>query len=101
MASPKVLAECLRRVMEDLSEEYWHAGWMSDWEYSCWLEAYHPEVRHGCVHLTDDERQTLRELHEGCGGWWVWGGHDVKFVLRNEWLEMFRERYPDKAASAR
>jgi hypothetical protein len=33
----ELVRETLLRMMEDMSEDYWCAGWLNDLEYSLWI----------------------------------------------------------------
>ena len=78
----------LKRLMEDLSEDYYCAGWLHGWELVCWNQMHSTErTPHPSMDFTDDEVAELRRLHELSGGWWVWddAADDLKFVTASEW----------------
>jgi hypothetical protein len=73
----------LERLMSEISEECYCAGWLIGLEETLWrfMEAG-VEVQWGIGTVTAVELGRLRRLHEKCGGWWE---HE-RFVPTAEWL---------------
>jgi hypothetical protein len=82
----------LLRLMEDISEDCWCAGWMSGLEGQLWQAVTDPEsyyAKHGGIkpHIPG-----LRQLAEEAGGWWMWDDNDADgrvFVPLEAWKERF------------
>jgi hypothetical protein len=93
-AEARTCAAILARVMGDLSQDYWCAGWLIDLEYDLWAA-----VRGEQNPFTTAELAELKYLSHKCGGWIVW--HDEKpwrrFVLLPEWERMFESRREQRA----
>lgn len=85
-------AAMLLRLMRDMSEDHWSAGWLTDTEYSLWQAC---EVGGSYVWsfmpLGDAAVERLRTLRALAGGWWTWPhGSDVEiFVLIDEMAQQF------------
>ncbi len=62
------LADC----MSDISECYYHAGWMEDLEYSLWDAVEHGSYRWVRGTITDAQIELLKTLSEACKGWISW-----------------------------
>ena len=83
-------ARLLARVMSDLSEEHFCAGWLTGCEYSLWASLTGHEIA-GMTgwKITEDEKAELRLAQEVAGGWVIWskdaGGQS--FLSNKEWLE--------------
>ena len=91
----------LARVMGDLSEEYFCAGWLTDCEYALWGDLTGRAVA-GVPrwNITDEEKAELRLAHEVAGGWIVWsdevGGR--KFLSDVDWLRHLAARSAESTA---
>jgi len=85
-AEARTCASILARVMADLSEEYWCAGWLTELEFELWTATLGEECP-----FTSAEVAELRYLSRKCGGWIVW--HDeapwYRFVPLATWEPMF------------
>ena len=86
----QMAAAALLRLMSDLSEEHWSAGWLTDTEYSLWQAC---EVGGSYVWsftpLGDATVEQLRTLRDLAGGWWMWQGESETFVS----LEIMAAQY--------
>jgi len=84
LSDREIHKQILLRIMRDLSEEYYAAGWMSGLEHYLWNLA----LRQNTV-----EGQMLLYCAETSGGWWIWddkaGGH--VFVPLAAWKSAYRE----------
>lgn len=88
----------LARIMSDISEEHWAAGWLISNEFALWRMVSQPRARrdYGMGKVTKPEIRTMKALSDAIGGWVTGDG----FVPMAEWLEMFRV-YEASHASAR
>ncbi len=80
-------ATLLLRLMEDISEEYYCAGWMGGLEYDLWAMVNGGLREYGMGTVSETEVGELKRLSEAAGGWWKW--HDqfeALFTPLNEWL---------------
>ena len=59
----------LADYMSELSEEAYHAGWMSDLEHVLWRAVMDGPFRYGHLDLSPQHVQRLKSLSEWCGGW--------------------------------
>lgn len=78
----------LYRLMRELSEGHWHAGWIIGLEDRLW------DVATGVRHLPGEYTapSRLRRLARDCGCWWVGGGLDApRLVPLAEWEQMRAE----------
>lgn len=84
----QIAAALLGRVMADLSEDYWCAGWMSDLEYALWSATHG-----GRSPFTRSDLAQVKYLSSKCGGWIVW--HDAapwrRYVPLSVWEPMFAQ----------
>ena len=84
LSDREIHKQILLRIMRDLSEEYYGAGWMIGLEHYLWNLA----LRQNTV-----EGQMLLYCAETSGGWWIWddkaGGH--VFVPLAAWKPVYRE----------
>ena len=62
----RVCAALLGRLMSDLSQDYWCAGWLIDIEFELW-----EGLAGGSTSITPSEIAQLLYLSERCGGWIV------------------------------
>ena len=84
--------------MRHLSEENWCAGWLIGLE--CMLWDWVLRRRSGAAPLSEFEQanaldiEVLSWLAEQAGGWWRWDEASTgpRFVTRDEWTEIFRNR---------
>ena len=77
----EIAVAALLRLMGDLSEEHWSAGWLTHTEFSLWEAC---EVGGSYVWsflaLGDDVVEQLRRLRDLAGGWWTWP-HDADAMV--------------------
>jgi hypothetical protein len=89
----ELVREALLRIMEDLSEDCWCAGWLKDLEYSLWTAVITGNLDFGWG-MQERELARLKHLHEMAGGWWIWsdGEEHRRFVTTEEWLGIYAEK---------
>ena len=85
----------LRNVMENISEDYYAAGWLIGLEYSLFSVAYAGDSFGGfggsCTH---DEIAQLITLSQQCQGWWMWNHNERRrFVPFDEWFSVYSDHY--------
>jgi hypothetical protein len=86
--------DTLLRMMREISEDCWCAGWLTDLEFTLWSAVTTGKMESGWG--VEEERDLLRMkyLHELTGGWWIWasGEQRERFVPMDEWLAILSER---------
>lgn len=99
---PRMARASLLRLMSDLSEEHWSAGWLVDTEYSLWQAC---EVGGSYVWafapLGDDVVTRLCELRALASGWWTWphGSNVEVFVSIDEMAQQFARWQQERGRS--
>lgn len=85
-ADRRTCAALLGRLMSDLSEDYWAAGWLIDLEFELWQA-----VTGGKAWITAAEVARLRYFSGKCGGWIVFndGPPYRRYVPLAEWLNAY------------
>jgi len=88
----RVCAALLGRLMSDLSEDYWCAGWLIDLEFELW-----EGVAGGKTSITKAEIAQLRYLSDRCDGWIVFHNEPPyrRYIRLADWAreyEAWRER---------
>ena len=89
----------LLNLMQDLSEEHWHAGWMDGTEYTLWESTSVPddqEFNWGASNILPEERKQLRDLSEKANGWWIWNesksyAQCETFLKTDDWKKKYYE----------
>jgi hypothetical protein len=83
----RVCAGLLAKLMSQLSEDYWCAGWLTDIEYDLWAAL---EGR-GSLRLREADVDQLRYLAGKCAGWISWDDthHRPRYVPADEWRLLF------------
>jgi hypothetical protein len=82
----RIAAELLQRLMSDISEETWCAGWLSDLEYLLW-DAVAGERPDWCG---PEIPKQLRFLSDRCGGWMVWDKErGQEYLPLDDWLSRY------------
>lgn len=83
--------EALLRMMCDLSEDNWCAGWLIDLEYILWWVVLKGDYKGGFGFIGPREAMRLKNLHKLAGGWWIFVGGDEhnRFVPTDEWLRLY------------
>jgi hypothetical protein len=74
--------------MEQISEDYRAASWLTDLEYRLWQLAQDAgEGAPPAWPLSVEDGIVLRRLSELCQGWWAWDDatHDVVFASLPGW----------------
>jgi len=77
----------LNRLMRDISEDYYCAGWMGGLEFTLWAMVLGGPTEFGMGEVPAHDVETLRRLSEDAGGWVAWDdvlGGEV-FVPMVEW----------------
>lgn len=81
----------LRNVMENISEDYYAAGWLMGLEYMLFNAVYAGED-FATQRLTHDEISQIFLLSQQCQGWWMWNEHERRrFVPFDEWFLIYAE----------
>ncbi len=68
MDEQRITAALLVKVMSQISEEQWCAGWLGGREYILW-DAVVGREKAAC---SSEEIEQLKYLSEKCGGWIIW-----------------------------
>ena len=86
--------EQLRRLMMEISEDHWCAGWLHGLEFTLWEAASCGPVTFGFAPVSAGRCLELARLAELAGGWWRWSEalKDEEFVPMSEWLAVYKER---------
>lgn len=91
--------DTLLRMMRDMSEDCWCAGWMMNLEFTLWdaMQAGKADLGWGMVKEGDLIR--MRCLHELAGGWWTLpkGEEFERFVNTTEWLNILSKHRSEGA----
>lgn len=88
-------AQRLLRLMCDISQRCWCAGWLMGLEYSLWnIVNAGRAVRFGDGEVTPEEVAEMRRLYEACDGWWIWDDEagEERLVSRDNWLLLLGQR---------
>ena len=90
MDEQKITAGLLRKLMSEISEEHWCAGWLGSLEYILW-DAVTGKRKDVC---SLEEIEQLKYLSEKCGGWIIWDEQVIgeKFVPMEEWLRLYEAK---------
>jgi len=96
----EALRDYLRRLMSDLSEDYYCAGWLTGLEFTLWQAATDGPIPFGFGVIPAATCLQLARLAELCGGWWRWSddAKDEVFIPMEEWLPIYR-RHAEGAAA--
>jgi hypothetical protein len=85
-AKDRNAALALQRLMSDVSEEYYCAGWLTGLEFELWPMLNGGSRRFGMGEVGEDEVAQLKALSEQAGGWWRWDDEDGQtFTTLDEW----------------
>ena len=84
----ETIRRALLRLMCDLSEEYYAAGWLVGWGPMLW-DHVHDDSGRG---LLPEERTDLRMLSQMAGGWWDWpdDANEPMFFPLDDWNARYR-----------
>jgi hypothetical protein len=95
------LRRVLARMMSDLSEDCYCAGWLTDTEFSLWALVVGDPNR-GAWSVQPMEIEALRELAELSGAWIVWprGWNREAPVALGDWVEVYAARRAREAETA-
>jgi len=80
----------LLRLMRDLSEAVWFAGWLIDLERECYRAAHAdpatlPAETECITGIGREDAAELRRLSEIAGGWWTWSKGDGREAFVPGW----------------
>lgn len=89
IASERASAKTLLRVIEDLSEEHWCAGWYMSIEFHLWGAVV--LWRQGRGSRYAEAAESLDQLARDADGWWHWApkAGRVDFFPMPHWLPIF------------
>ena len=82
-------ARLLARLVSDLSEDYWCAGWLSECEYALWADVTGTEVLgHKGWSISQADKEELQIAQKLADGWVIWLEEDAdpKFLTLTAWL---------------
>ena len=93
-AYEELAKETLLRMMRDISEDCWCAGWLTDLEFTLWNAVTTGKMGSGWGVVEERDLLRMKYLHELTGGWWIWasGEQRERFVTTDEWLRIVSER---------
>lgn len=82
----------LARVMSDISERCYCAGWMRDTEYVLWHLAQQGGGDYGMWDVSAAEAAHLTALSDLAGGWVVWDDPKTheEWIALDEWEPRFQ-----------
>jgi predicted hydrolase (HD superfamily) len=84
------MQRALARLMSEISEDRYCAGWLSGLEYELWQIVIDGQGRFGFGALSEMDVKDLRELSDACGGWIVYDAEQQEtFVPLDQWLTIF------------
>lgn len=93
------MQRALARLMSEISEDAYCAGWLVDLEYELWQILIDGHGQFGFGALSETDINDLRELSTACGGWIVYDKKREKtFVPLAQWQAMFAARAKDRRA---
>ncbi|MFC1552819.1 hypothetical protein ACFL6P_09700 [Candidatus Latescibacterota bacterium] len=91
-------------LMEEMSEEYYCAGWATYCEIDLWEAAQSTSkdgYEWGQGKIPRNDCEQLKILAEACGGWWIHGSTSSKFYKKkeesrvfvpfNDWEELYKK----------
>jgi hypothetical protein len=89
----ELVRETLLRMMEDISEDCWCAGWLNDLEFTLWKAVLTGKTNLG-FGMPESDLIRLKHLHEMADGWWIWADDEEnrRFVSTEEWLKIYAEK---------
>ncbi|HEY9015153.1 MAG TPA: hypothetical protein VIM84_08840 [Gemmatimonadales bacterium] len=85
-------AALLRRLMNEISERYYCAGWLDGLEYALWARVIGDQPPHfGMGTISGYELRELARLSQRAGGWWYWSDEqrDKVFAPLEEWTMIY------------
>lgn len=89
IADASTAARALYRLMRDISEQCWAAGWQCGLEYALFNFAFgRPRIlKYGQSELTAQDRDDLYELAQAAGGWVMLNdSSEPVFLTMPKWL---------------
>lgn len=92
----------LLSIMEDISEDHWCAGWMSDNEYSLWGIVFDDRPRrYGMMEVNEAQIARMKQLAEQTDTWFYFS-HDADDPdLIGVSLDDFRDRLASLRSKAK
>lgn len=94
--------ELLLRLMEEISEDHYCAGWMHDLEFSLWRMTQGGPTAYGMYPVEPEIVERLRTLSADAGGWFRFVGKGLDsgpaFIATDEWLPIYRTYADDYRA---
>ena len=83
----------LARMMSEISEQAFHAGWMDELEYRLWEIVNGGHRKYGQTVLTDQQVARLRDLANEVRGWVRFNDETEleEFVGRERWQQLYDE----------
>lgn len=90
-------AHLLARLMSDISEEHWAAGWMSGLEFALWDMVQGGSRRYGMDDVSDSEVAQLELLSELADGWVIHGDGGEQYVPLEIWVAKAQAQYAKRA----
>lgn len=93
--------DTLFRMMADISEDCWCAGWLSDLEFTLWEALTTGGIESGWCMVEERDLTRMKYLQKIAGGWWIWplGEDRQRFVATEEWLAIFAKGKESTAGS--
>ena len=82
----------LARLMSELSERAFFAGWMDGLEYELWTAVQNGPRTYGQITVDAHTIAQLRELSARCGGGVRFGDSEQEFVPLAEWERLYAAR---------
>lgn len=88
-------AIALYKLMSDLSEEGWSAGWLTGNEFNLWeIVLENKPCNYGQNEINQETIDRLRDLSSKCGGWWYWNDDNKfgeEFVNPRKWKILYSQ----------
>lgn len=97
----ELVRDALLRLMCDLSEDCWCAGWLHGLEFTLWKAVTTGKTNFG-FGIKESDLIRLKHLHQIAGGWWIWeeGEEGNRFVTTERWLAIIAAKEPDSQIKA-
>lgn len=90
--------KALARIMREISEECYSAGWMHGLEYKLWdILSGKTGKKYGQSEVTDEQIAEMREISDEIAGWIYWADDEAhpgmppelwgpRFIPMDDWL---------------
>lgn len=102
--------EALFRLMSEISEGCYCAGWLTGNEYTLWemVSDSAAERRYGMDEVSERDIQDMREISAEIGGWVHWyddtddpalpsSEWGIRFIAMPDWLKLYEKRMAEWA----